>query len=346
MIQPDLPTDSSLSARTHVQLRKKVHAYWNKWSTHYLDRVRDQQLGTVSSLISVGDRIVYKDRKVDKEGVWPTGTVHKVYPGEDGLVRLVDVAFDDGTVVTRRAVRHIVRLATLPPEDDSNPLDLWIILSPDVATCLLWFLGTADSEPLFVCFFSSSVRAPACRLLTQCRPWQVRRSGCLAIMFCLDLPWFIFSSTFFSSFCSRLMIRSDRAIFCLFQSSRNSVLFSILSSLISIFSLISISHSTPELSLDWSQLWASSPVCILVLPYLVSFLFDLSSSHLSFPNFLFPRANYDCFLCLCLFPWICMARLGLWPSDAIRQPTICLAFSRSHFLLWISLCWSRGSSLL
>lgn len=120
MVQPDLPADDSLSSRTHVQIRKKVRAYWNKWSVEYLDHIRDQQLGTMPSSISVNDRVVYKDRKVDQNGIWPTGKVCKVYPGEDGLVRLVDVEFDDGSVVTRRPVRSLVLLATAPGEVDTN----------------------------------------------------------------------------------------------------------------------------------------------------------------------------------------------------------------------------------
>ena len=49
-------------------------------------------------------------------GQWATGRVHKVYPGDDELVRAVDVEFDNGIFN-----RGIQRLCLLQPYSTVEP---------------------------------------------------------------------------------------------------------------------------------------------------------------------------------------------------------------------------------
>ena len=110
--------DSAFSYRP-VSLLKRWHLcqsivrhFWKRWSTEYITSLRRSNKWLRSSRnIQVGDiAILQEDNLVPTK--WPLARVLEVYPGKDGLVRVVTVKTSTGVYK-----RPISKLALLLPQD-------------------------------------------------------------------------------------------------------------------------------------------------------------------------------------------------------------------------------------
>jgi len=116
MIQPTGSVGEVNGDHLHVQIRKKVHSFWNAWYSEYRDNLRHIQLGRTAPVLHIGDKVMYLKGEISRAGQYPVGTVIEVYPGQDGNVRLVDLRMDTGVIIHKRSVRHLVHLSSQGPE--------------------------------------------------------------------------------------------------------------------------------------------------------------------------------------------------------------------------------------
>ncbi|KAI5638198.1 hypothetical protein NE865_09144 [Phthorimaea operculella] len=95
-------------------------AFWTRWMREYLPTLipRPSSRGTKSRNLSVGDVVLVVDDSLPR-GTWPLGKISKIHPGQDGVVRVVDVATQGGTL--RRPARKVVLLTQGPqPAADAH----------------------------------------------------------------------------------------------------------------------------------------------------------------------------------------------------------------------------------
>lgn len=98
----------------HLQLIREH--FWRVWTREYLNSLqpRKKNLRTTPN-IRPGMIVVLQDRNQPPLS-WKLGKITTVYPGDDGLVRTVDV-FSDGSTYRR----PITKISVLPIEDNSSP---------------------------------------------------------------------------------------------------------------------------------------------------------------------------------------------------------------------------------
>ncbi len=101
------------------QVQGLADMFWNRWKHEYLKtlQLRHKWQGKRPNL-QEGDIVLLKDNQA-KRNQWPTGLITKTFPGEDGLVRKVQVEIvKDGTRKTfSRPVTEVVLLFS--PKTDS-----------------------------------------------------------------------------------------------------------------------------------------------------------------------------------------------------------------------------------
>ena len=87
---------SSLLRRWHL-CQSVVRHFWKRWSDEYLLTLRRfHKWHHPTCNLSVGDIVLLREDNVIP-AKWPIGQVLSVYPGEDGLVRVVTVRTSSGT---------------------------------------------------------------------------------------------------------------------------------------------------------------------------------------------------------------------------------------------------------
>lgn len=86
------------------QAQALVEAFWNKWIKGYLPKLAPRSKWfSKANPLQVGEMVLIKDDE-QKRGYYPIGIVIKVFPGEDGQVRAVEVKTTRGLFV-RPAVK-------------------------------------------------------------------------------------------------------------------------------------------------------------------------------------------------------------------------------------------------
>lgn len=103
-------TEEDQSAR-HLWRRAQRLAddFWRRWVKEYLPSLQHRREPRATGTSpSVGDMVVICDPNMPRN-VWPRGRITRLYPGEDGEVRVVDVTTTNGHVL-RRPCRRIVVL--------------------------------------------------------------------------------------------------------------------------------------------------------------------------------------------------------------------------------------------
>lgn len=91
-------------------LQQFVQDFWRRWKDEYLDQLflrtkwRDQQPNA-----AVDDVVLVRSENTPPTQ-WPIGRITNIYPGSDGLVRSVDVAYGGHTY--RRPITKLIRLPT------------------------------------------------------------------------------------------------------------------------------------------------------------------------------------------------------------------------------------------
>ncbi|XP_059053385.1 uncharacterized protein LOC131847753 [Achroia grisella] len=91
-------------------LRLSDH-FWNRWVREVLPTMqpRAQTRGMQGQVLQIGDVVIIVDESLPR-GTWPRGRVEKMFPGKDGVIRVVDVATSGGTL--RRPLKKLVKLTT------------------------------------------------------------------------------------------------------------------------------------------------------------------------------------------------------------------------------------------
>lgn len=82
--------------------------FWQRWTREVLPcLIQRPAAGTTRSVLKVGDLVLIVDGSLPRAS-WPRGRVVKIWPGKDGVVRVVEVATKAGTL--KRATRMLVPL--------------------------------------------------------------------------------------------------------------------------------------------------------------------------------------------------------------------------------------------
>lgn len=106
--QADVPVGDCADALPREKYRytqRIVNLFWDQWKTAYLQSLATRPKWQKKERnFAVGDVVQELDRSLPR-GKWSIGHVVKVYPGEDGLVRVVDVELPSG--VFRRGINRI-----------------------------------------------------------------------------------------------------------------------------------------------------------------------------------------------------------------------------------------------
>ena len=108
--------DSSLPRDHYRYVQKMLNIFWDMWKSSYLQSLSSRKKWrTEQPNFQVGSVVMEIDKTL-KRGEWNIGHVVRVYPGEDGLVRAVDVELPSG--IFRRAIH---RLCLLEPVSSGSP---------------------------------------------------------------------------------------------------------------------------------------------------------------------------------------------------------------------------------
>uniref|UniRef100_A0A5S6Q7D1 Integrase catalytic domain-containing protein n=1 Tax=Trichuris muris TaxID=70415 RepID=A0A5S6Q7D1_TRIMR len=109
MIPPDVSHPTEITSRRYWRAAQTiVDHFWRRWIREYLSTL-NKVLGKRSkqSDVKIGDVVLVVDTS-NRRGTWPLGRAGKLYPGPDGIVRVVDVETNSGT--KRRPVIRLVKL--------------------------------------------------------------------------------------------------------------------------------------------------------------------------------------------------------------------------------------------
>jgi hypothetical protein len=120
----DLPAGdfcNSLPRDHYRYVQRMTTLFWDLWHGAFLQSMVGRRKWQVPARnLAVGDYVL-DDWKDAPRGRWRTGRIAKVYPGADGLVRAVDVAFPTG--ILRRGANQLALLeeSSLCPDSPSGP---------------------------------------------------------------------------------------------------------------------------------------------------------------------------------------------------------------------------------
>ncbi|KAL0831974.1 hypothetical protein ABMA28_001474 [Loxostege sticticalis] len=101
-------TDAELVGRSgwRKALRLSDH-FWRRWVTEYLPTLAPRRVRGTDVAVKVGDPVLIGDGELPR-GTWPRGVIAALYPGRDGVVRVVDVRTPGG--ILKRPLKKIVPL--------------------------------------------------------------------------------------------------------------------------------------------------------------------------------------------------------------------------------------------
>jgi hypothetical protein len=93
--------DKEVNARSAWRkAQAMVNAFWKRWLREYVPGLRERPKWSKDNVnIKVGDLVLLIDTNSPR-GKWPLGKVMKTYPGDDSVVRVVDVLIE-GTILRR-----------------------------------------------------------------------------------------------------------------------------------------------------------------------------------------------------------------------------------------------------
>lgn len=92
--------------------QRLMQSFWKLWSKEYLHRLQNRPKWTKQEVnIKVGQLVIVKEENVPP-ACWPLGRITNVFPGADGLIRVVDVRSKNN--VTRKSIH---KLCLLPIHD-------------------------------------------------------------------------------------------------------------------------------------------------------------------------------------------------------------------------------------
>lgn len=107
--------ESSLSRYQLVQKHKQT--FWRRWSNDYVtEQQRRGKWNKSPSPIKNGMLVILKEENMPPQ-TWRLGRIDDVYPGSDGVVRVVKIRTSNGSTFDRPTTQ----IAILPIEDNEEP---------------------------------------------------------------------------------------------------------------------------------------------------------------------------------------------------------------------------------
>ncbi|GFT26655.1 integrase catalytic domain-containing protein [Trichonephila clavipes] len=107
----------SLSYHSRWKLIQSLRdKFWNRWSTEYLTHLQTRAKWSVQNPNLTENQLVLLKDPNTKPLDWPMGRILEVFPGSDGLVRVVNVKTSTG--ILKRAITKVVPLPT--PDDPTT----------------------------------------------------------------------------------------------------------------------------------------------------------------------------------------------------------------------------------
>ncbi|GFV97774.1 integrase catalytic domain-containing protein [Trichonephila clavipes] len=99
----------SLSYHSRWKLVQSLRdKFWNRWSTEYLTHLQTRAKWSEQNPNLMENQLVLLKVLNNKPLDWPMGRILEVFPGSDGLVRVVNVK--TSTVILKRAITKVVPL--------------------------------------------------------------------------------------------------------------------------------------------------------------------------------------------------------------------------------------------
>ena len=104
--EPDMRREQINRLNVYHHMNQTLQHFWARWSTEYLSNLQSRTKWKTenNSIIKEGQLVCCKDDNLPPLQ-WKLGRISKVFPGNDGLIRVVLVKTDNGEV--KRAVSKI-----------------------------------------------------------------------------------------------------------------------------------------------------------------------------------------------------------------------------------------------
>ena len=116
MVPPDVFDERDLCSRTRWrQAQMLTDHFWRRWLREYMPALTEQKKWRARSQtdVQIGDLVLVAEDNLP-HGRWNLGRVVKTFPGNDGLVRTVEVRTKQGTFK-----RPVVKLCLLEEAEHS-----------------------------------------------------------------------------------------------------------------------------------------------------------------------------------------------------------------------------------
>lgn len=102
-------TSNRLSHWQHIQKLKRD--FWNRWNKEYhteiTTRTKKPNEQPQQQKLQIGDLVILRENKTSPL-YWPTGRIVKLYPGQDNIVRVIEVKTVNG--IYKRATKNVALL--------------------------------------------------------------------------------------------------------------------------------------------------------------------------------------------------------------------------------------------
>ncbi|KAA5775392.1 hypothetical protein F3H09_33240, partial [Pseudomonas aeruginosa] len=103
--------DADLIGRAHWRAAQRLaDVFWSRWLREYLPDLQNRrEPHSRGPALKIGDVVIIADGTLPRN-TWPRGIIQEVYPGADGITRVVDVRTAGG--ILRRPAKKIIVLPT------------------------------------------------------------------------------------------------------------------------------------------------------------------------------------------------------------------------------------------
>ena len=139
---PTAPLVLSSDVKKIVQTNEEIFSVWFKsWLVSYVPTLVPQpKWFETNKSISVGDVVLFSKSDKEFENLYQYGIIKSTYPSKDGIIRSVDVEYQNATENTKRVTKRGVReLIVIHPVDElrlSRELhDLAVEAENEAETC-------------------------------------------------------------------------------------------------------------------------------------------------------------------------------------------------------------------
>ena len=115
-----VPNENPHLLKTWRRCQAMAHHFWSRWAKEYLNSLQARtKWQKPHGNLQVGDIVAVKPREHFLSCHWPLGRILKVFPGKDGIVRVVELKTASGTV--KRAITEVALIFREEEEDAATP---------------------------------------------------------------------------------------------------------------------------------------------------------------------------------------------------------------------------------